>query len=135
MQDTCEEYGARAAAELRTGIDLIEIRRIRRALKNPRFLQRFFGLNEQAWLIAAGCQASSVAVNFCAKEAFSKVLGTGIRGFSLREVELLRDDLGKPYLHFTGRALELVQRSGLVFEASVSHTRHYAVANVIAFRK
>ena len=117
---------------LRTGVDLVEVDRIRRSLENPRFLRRFFGERERLWLEAKGCPPHSVAANFCAKEAFSKALGTGVRGFALREVELLRDELGAPCFHLSGRARELAQAKGLIFSVSVSHTRELALAFVVA---
>ena len=118
---------------LRIGIDHVEISRIARAMKNPRFLARYFGEREIAFFERRGFSPASVAANFCAKEAFSKALGTGVRGFALREVELLREEGGRPYLAFSGRALALVRGSGLRFEVSVSHDRCYAVVQVVGF--
>lgn len=117
------------------GIDLVEIERIEKSIQNPRFLTRFFGERELLEYKARGGRSSYIAANFCAKEAFSKSIGTGIRGFELKEVELLRDDLGKPYLVFSGSAARIVDKMGLAFEVSASHTRQYAVAVVEAYRK
>lgn len=116
----------------RAGVDLVEISRIRHSMENPRFLLRFFGERERAQLAARGFPPQSVAASFCAKEAFAKALGTGVRGFSLHEVELLRDELGAPYLRLAGRARRLAEASGLVFAVSVSHTREQALAFVVA---
>ena len=44
------------------------------------------------------------AARFAAKEAFAKALGTGIRGFSLTEIEVREDEAGRPYLSLSGRA-------------------------------
>lgn len=118
---------------LRVGIDHVEIERITKMMENPRFLPRFFGERELAHLKQRGCPPASVAANFCAKEAFSKALGTGLRGFYMREVELLREENGRPFLSFSGQAFELVRRSGLRFEVSVSHDRRYAIAQVIGY--
>jgi len=117
-----------------TGIDIIEISRIKKSLESPRFLLRFFGDAEKDQFASSGRKASYIAGNFCAKEAFAKALGRGVRGFSLREIEVLRNPIGKPYLAFSGCALDLVRHSGLAFELSVSHTKDYAVAIVIAYR-
>jgi len=114
------------------GIDLIEIERIEKSMAKTRFLTRFFGEGELSEYRARGKRSSYIAANFCAKEAFSKAIGTGIRDFELKEVELLRDHLGKPYLVFSGRAAKLVEEMGLTFETSVSHTKHYATAVVSA---
>lgn len=115
------------------GIDLVEIARIEKSVANPRFLTKLFGGRELAEYKTRGGKSSYIAANFCAKEAFSKAIGTGIRGFSLCEVELLRDRLGKPYLAFTGEAAKIVKSMGLGFETSVSHTKEYAVAVVQAY--
>jgi len=45
----------------------------------------------------------TIAANFAAKEAFSKALGTGVRGFLLAEVSVLRNELGAPYLALSGQ--------------------------------
>ena len=118
---------------LRVGIDHVEIERIAKMMENPRFLPRFFGERELAYLELKGFPPASVAANFCAKEAFSKALGAGLRGFRIREVELLREENGRPFLSFSGQALELVRRSGLNFEVSISHDRHYALAQVTGY--
>lgn len=116
---------------LRVGIDHVEIARIAKALQNPRFLPRFFGSGEILHLESKGVPPASVAAGFCAKEAFGKALGTGVRNFKLSEVELLREDSGRPYLAFTGAALKLARESGLEFEVSISHDKHYALAQVV----
>lgn len=118
---------------LRVGIDHVEIKRIAKAMENPRFLPRCFGESELTYLRQRGCPPASVAAGFCAKEAFAKALGIGVRGFYPREVELLRDENGRPFLAFSGRALKLATESGLRFEVSVSHDKHYAMAQVIGY--
>ena len=47
-----------------------------------------------------------LAADFSLKESVSKSFGTGIRGFHLSELEILRDELGKPYVVFHGKALD-----------------------------
>lgn len=114
------------------GIDLAEISRIKESMKNPRFCIRVLGEAEFAQLQLRGFPVQSVAASFCAKEAFSKALGTGIRGFALTEVELLRDELGKPSLKLSGSALKIAEELGFQsFAVSVTHTREYASAVVI----
>ncbi|WP_101696678.1 holo-ACP synthase [Clostridium minihomine] len=117
---------------LSVGIDLVEIPRIERAMqRNPRFCLRILGDLEYTQLQERGFPAASVAVSFCAKEAFSKALGTGVRGFSLGEVQLLRDELGKPYLLLKGGALAAARQQGLTFCVSATHTDKYASVTVI----
>ncbi len=116
---------------LLVGIDLVEIQKIEKSVKNPRFCRRVLGAAEYAQLEMRGFPVQSVAASFSAKEAFSKALGTGVRGFALEEVELLRGVDGKPSLHLSGRALKIAQKRNLEFSVSVTHTRNYAAAVVI----
>lgn len=77
----------------------------------------------------------TIAANFAAKEAFSKALGTGIRGFSLTEVSVLRNELGAPYFVFSGEAEKIVRERGLQFSVSLTHTDELAAAFVVAWQQ
>lgn len=113
------------------GIDLIEVARIRRSMENPHFISRVFSEEEQK-LFTGVHAAERAAANYAAKEAFSKALGTGVVGFSLHEVEVLRDALGAPYLKFSGKAAEIVRERRLRFLCSLTHTADHAQAIVIS---
>ena len=114
------------------GVDLLEIDRMRRLLaRHAATLPRLFGPRELN-LLARKKRAESYAAHFCAKEAFAKALGTGLRGFALNEVEVLRDALGKPYFALSGRAA--ARAEGLVFSLSLTHDGGYAAAFVVAER-
>lgn len=115
----------------RIGIDLVEISRIEKSMKNPRFTARVFGISERA-LFCGKRAFERAAANFAAKEAFGKALGTGIAGFSLSEVETLRDPAGAPYLKLSGRAAAIARERGLRFSVSLTHTESYAAAVVLA---
>lgn len=112
------------------GVDLIEISRIRRSIANPRFLARVFTIEEIEEYERRGRRPEILAAGFCAKEAFAKAAGSGFRGFSPREVALVRAENGKPSLRFSGFALELAERENISCMVSVSHTKEYAVAVV-----
>ncbi|MBC8570090.1 holo-ACP synthase [Zongyangia hominis] len=116
-----------------SGIDLIEIKRMGRCSHREHFMERVFSSEERALFAGKKEPLPTIAANFAAKEAFAKALGTGVRGFALREVSALRDTLGRPYLHLTGRAEALARRMGLRFSVSMSHTKAYAVCVVIAY--
>ncbi|MCI8441889.1 MAG: holo-ACP synthase [Provencibacterium sp.] len=117
---------------MRVGTDIEEIDRIRRSSQNPRFLTRVFSAEEIALFRERKMSAATMAGNFCAKEAFAKALGTGVRGFSLPEVSILRDERGAPFIRLSGRAKELAGKMRLRFSVSISHCPHYATAVVIA---
>lgn len=124
-----------SAETLSTGIDLIEIDRIRRCMDHPRFCSRILGVQEYEQLKARGFPVQSVAVSFCAKEAFSKAVSTGIRGFSLRDVELLRNPEGKPYFVLHNGALRVAREKGYCFDVSATHTKELACVMVVAYRE
>ena len=120
---------------MQVGIDTVEIKRIESLVKNKeRFLKRVFSEKEQEEFIKRNNKTEHIAAAFCAKEAFSKAIGTGISGFNLNEVTLLHKENGKPYLKFSGKALEIVRESGLSFDVSITHTESIATAIVIAFQ-
>ena len=56
--------------------------------------------------------AARLAGNFAVKEAVAKVFGTGFRTFGPREIEVLRDELGKPHVMLYGKAEETAKRLG-----------------------
>ena len=118
---------------MRVGIDTVEIARIEKSLGIPGFLERVYSQKEICFLKAKNSALSlqSYAANFAAKEAFSKALGTGVRGFSLNEVSILRDELGAPYIELSGRAKEAAKE--LRFTVSLTHTATDATAIVIAY--
>lgn len=117
---------------LYTGIDLLEINRIAESIQNPRFKARVFSAIEREYFAAQKNPVPSMAACFAAKEAFSKALGTGVRGFKLCEVSVEHDTLGAPYFVFTGSAKKIVEERGLTFSLSLTHTDTMAAAFVVA---
>ena len=115
-----------------SGIDLVEIKRIEKSLENNSFLPRFFGDEEIEYFKKKNMPAQSIAASFAAKEAFSKAVGTGLSGFALKEVQLLREDSGKPYLVFSGKALELSKN--YQWSVSISHTETLATAMIVGLK-
>ncbi len=91
---------------LSSGVDLIEIARIERAIDRhgERFFQRFFTAQEIEF--CAG-RAGSLAGRFAIKEAVAKALGTGIGDFNWTDIEVVCDGRGRPELVLHNRALEL----------------------------
>lgn len=117
------------------GVDMVEISRIKKSMQNNRFLKFILGDEEYSQLEKKNFPAQSVAANFCAKEAFSKAVGTGIRGFGIKNVQILRDEIGKPYIFLTDNAMEAIKNKNLDFSVSLTHTRTYACAVVVCFNK
>lgn len=108
------------------GMDMIEIERIKKACMKEAFLSRIY--TEEECRQARG-NASRLAGNFAVKEAVSKVFGTGFRGFEPKDIEVLRDELGKPYVHLYAGAEELSKKMGIkrIF-VSITNTMTNAAA-------
>jgi holo-[acyl-carrier protein] synthase len=118
---------------LTTGIDVIEIERIDRALQRwgDRFLNRVY--TEREILHCRG-RAESLAGRFAAKEAASKALGVGIRGLSWKDIEVVRGPRGKPIMELHGKARRIAEHLNLTnFEVSITHSRTDAVVVVVAW--
>jgi len=115
------------------GIDIVESARLRADHIAPGFLKRILHSDEYAYILQSGAdQASSAAARFAAKEAFGKALGTGIRGFSLKDVKISHDRDGRPVIEMEEHVRELCRsRGGKYVHLSISHERHYASAVVI----
>ena len=114
---------------MRVGIDSVEIDRIQKSFEINGFFEKAYSPAEREFLSAKKNPYSSAAANFAAKEAFSKALGTGFSGFELKDVEILRDGLGKPFVE-VGESLTEKLNGKRIF-VSISHSEKYAVANVI----
>ena len=94
------------------------------------FALRFFSDEERAYLREKGAGlAQTMAGMYAAKEAFAKAVGTGVRGFSLREVEVLHRPGGQPYYRISGEALRIMHSGGMdEMLLSISHDGGLAIA-------
>lgn len=119
------------------GTDIIEINRVVEVLKkNPRFLEKYFTKKEQSLFQERGNRAQTIAGTFAAKEAVSKALGTGFRTFGLWDIEILRDEKGKPYVFVYGGAKHLLDELSISqILVTISHCKDYAVAYAVAQRR
>lgn len=85
---------------MKCGVDIVSIKRIQDICSRQNFLARCFTQDEINYFNTKTDPYPSIAANFAAKEAFSKALGTGVRNFNLRDIAVLRDELGAPYFVF-----------------------------------
>lgn len=111
------------------GTDLIEIQRIKKACVKEAFFVRCFTEKERELI---GKNYTKAAGNFAVKEAVSKVFGTGVRGFELADIEVLRDELGKPYVNLYRNAFIIAKKNKITkLHISISNTKDYALAYVV----
>ncbi len=120
------------------GIDIVEVDRMGRSLDDKDgLLDEIFTSSEIEYCRKKRFPAEHFAARFCAKEALFKALGEGYRGgMSWREIEIQNDDSGKPQIVISGKVKRLADslQVGSIF-LSISHSRQYAIANVIVESK
>ena len=117
------------------GVDIIEIARIEKAVDRwrERFLHRIYTERE---LRICRKKPWRLAGRFAGKEAVMKALGTGVRGVSWREIEILAEPSGKPVVNLYGKARVKAEDLGLGDLAiSLSDSREYAIAFVVGDSK
>jgi holo-[acyl-carrier protein] synthase len=111
------------------GIDIIDIKRVKRIMEQfgDRFFEKILTEKEIAYCKSFSKPDLHFAGRFAAKESYSKSIGTGIsKDFAWRDIEVLNDERGKPYIHHTKEN----EYSQLIFNVSISHTDEYACAVV-----
>ena len=123
------------------GTDILEISRIDKILKkyNQTFVSRIFGSNEIK-IIENKSKNMSLFLRkrFAAKEALWKALSPK-RGDGLifKEIEILNNPNGKPYLLFSGRTQKYIMNKEielnkkLIFDISISDEPPYVLAFVV----
>lgn len=115
------------------GTDIIEIERVAKAMKQtPGFGRKIFTAYELEVLEASRYRGERLAGSFAAKEAMSKALGTGFRTFSAVDIEVRRDELGKPFIVLMPKAKQVADAMGVAnIFLSISHCKTYATATVV----
>jgi len=113
-----------------TGVDIIEIRRIKKTiLTNKRFLKKVYTPSEIAYCNSKKNKWQHFAVRFAAKEAVWKALGK--KDIWHRDISVKNTKDGKPEVVLSKKYKELEKKISL----SLSHTDDYAVAFAILNKK
>jgi len=109
-----------------TGIDIIEISRIEAAVKRwgNHFLEHVFTKEEIAYAQNRKFPMQHYAARFAVKEAVLKAFGKNSH-ISWKDIQIVNDEDGKPVCTYIGKNFK---RQILI---SISHSKHYAVANAI----
>jgi len=106
------------------GVDIIEIARVANAARNPRFARRIFTERERAGFGRHPRRiAEEMAGKFSAKEAVIKVLG---RRTYWKEIEILNEPSGKPYVVLHGECARIANGRAVV--VSITHSKDFAAA-------
>jgi len=115
------------------GLDVVNVQRMRHWHKFPNLFKRFFHPEELSSSLNKQEQGLySLAARFAAKEAFGKALGTGLKGFSLRDICVMNNSQGKPEMYLYGSAEKIFNaRGGGKIFTSLTHEHDYALALVV----
>ena len=117
------------------GTDIIEVSRMEKHLENNDALkQKLYTKAEQEYCGKGKLtQSQCFAARFAAKEAFFKALGTGYRyGMAFKEIEVLNDELGKPFINPHGKVKEFIEEKKIKsIHLSISHVKEMANAFVV----
>ena len=122
-------------AEAGIGVDIVEIDRMERILKQTSgFSSRVFTDEERLYCESTSRPAAHYACRFAAREAVLKSLGTGFSdGIGRKDVSVSKDASGRPVVVLSGRARDIAQSLGVQEVAlSLSFTGDLAVANAMA---
>ena len=127
--------------EIRTGVDIIEISRIKESIEQigQVFLDRIYTEKEQEY-----CEKSNkmkyqhYAARFAAKEAVFKAISKFILGREdalWKDIEILNDESGKPEIN-VNKLIENINKTADIklinIDVSISHIKEYAVASAVA---
>lgn len=126
---------------IRTGIDIIEVDRIKDAIEElgDNFLKRIYTDNEINY-----CNKSNLmkyqhfAARFAVKEAVFKAISEYIEGrkdILWKDIEVFNFDSGKPYINVENLLKNIKKDADNIkikdTDISISHIKNYAIANVV----
>lgn len=119
--------------KIKTGIDIIEINRIKQSIEETegKFCERVYTQKEIDYCESKNIQKyQHYAARFAAKEAVFKAISQTLKSkydISWKDVEILNDDNGRPYVQILNQNIQGIDN----IDISISHCKEYAVANVI----
>lgn len=120
------------------GVDIVKIDRIKKIIEKNRekFYEKIFTIKEINYIYKKNHNRQTVAGLFASKEAISKALGSGIGDLNWKDIEILHNNDGKPYLNLNQKITEKLQKINLSdIQISISHERDYAIAFANGERK
>ena len=115
------------------GTDIVEVERIERAInRTPSFINGVYTENEIEHFSSKGKHKyESASGIFAAKEAVSKALGSGVRGFGLKDIEDNHTEIGMPIIKLSNKIEELFKLNNYKIHVTISHTKENAISFVV----
>jgi holo-[acyl-carrier protein] synthase len=116
------------------GVDIEEVARFQKLIRNKRFLNRVYTPQEVAYCLSKKNRAQHFAVRFAAKEAVWKALSDELRrrkrSLGHRDIGLANDRWGRPQVILP----KFLKAWSHRLSVSLSHSRSYVVAAAIFSR-
>ena len=121
---------------LGVGVDIIENSRIKKSIKNKKFLSRIFSKKEINDSKKTINKCSYFSKRFAAKEAFSKATGLGIsKNLHFKNIEVKKNKKGKPLINLESSTTKYLNKKfrvkGFKTNLSLSDEKSYSIAYVI----
>ncbi|WP_334119612.1 holo-ACP synthase [Limnobacter sp.] len=125
------------------GCDILEVERLENLLRKGRdsFIKRVLTSAEiveyERRLDKSAIRGTLyIATRYCAKEAFSKAMGTGVgEHFSFQDLSVLNQDTGQPILVYSEKLALWLESKRAFAQVSISDEQHYAMSTVILYSK
>ena len=121
-----------------SGVDLVEVSRIKEAVKrwNSKFLGKIFTAKEIDYSKDKRFYYQHLAARFATKEAVLKAFGQGWNGFiKWKNIEVLNQENGKPEIRLYGYLKDLKAKQKVRdISISISHTKDLAIANCVLIK-
>ena len=122
--------------KITTGIDIIEIDRIKQSIEDTdgKFCTRVYTEKEIEYCESKKAQKyQHYAARFAAKEAVFKAVSPLLQNkydIGWKDIEILNDENGRPFVNILNKNIKCIEN----IDISMSHCKEYAVANVIIVR-
>ena len=118
------------------GVDIIDNKRIKEAIKSNNFKSRIYSINELKLSEKTKNKVAFFSKRFAAKEAFSKALGTGFSSnLSFKDIEITNDKKGMPKYVDNKKIIKIVQKKYKIKKfnsfLSISDEKDYSTAFAI----
>lgn len=122
---------------IKTGIDIIEIERVKQSIENTegKFCERVYTEEEIQYCENKKSQKyQHYAARFAAKEAVFKAISSILENkyeIAWKDIEILNDEKERPYVVILNKNVQDIEN----IDISISHCKDYAVASVVALLK
>lgn len=118
--------------KIKCGTDIIEVSRIKESIEKlgDKFLNKIYTQKEIEYCLSKNnMKYQHFAARFAAKEAIFKAISSLLKNkyeITWKDVEVLNDENGRPYVHFLNNIYNIEQ-----IDISISHLKEYAIATCI----